>query len=142
MSVLSASLICREDINKYLKEALESGENAAAKLEKTLPHAVDGAIRKTIEDRIRDLDERKKAIQKGFIPVSLSYFARPDITSISRREDVENAIKTMPSEVKEVWEKADSAANFNSFTIVDAGDCGRFLIGKAGDKHFYIAGWL
>lgn len=142
MSVLSASLICQEDIGKYLKEALQSGEHTAARLEKTLPHAVDGAIRKTIEDRIRDVDERKKAIQEGFIPISLGYFARPDITSKSRQEDVENAIKTMPAEVEEVWKKAEATGNFNSFTIVDAGGGGRFLIGKAGDKHFYIAGWL
>jgi creatinine amidohydrolase/Fe(II)-dependent formamide hydrolase-like protein len=142
MSDLSALLICREDIDNYLKEALESGESAADKLEKTLPHAVDGAIRKTIEDRIRDVSERRKAIQKGFIPISLSYFARPDTTSKSQQEDMENAVNNMPSEVKEVWEKAKTAADFSSFTIVDAGDCGRFLIGKAGDKHFYIAGWV
>lgn len=142
MSDLSASLICREDMDKYLKEEFESGENAADKLEKTLPHAVDDTIRKTIEDRIRDVNERKKAIQKGFIPVSLSYFARPDITSKSRQEDVENAIKTIPAEVEEVWKKAEATGSFNSFTIVDAGDYGRFLIGKAGDKHFYIAGWV
>jgi hypothetical protein len=138
----STSLICREDIDGYLKETLDSGADTAARLERTLPHAVDAAIRKTIEDRIRDVGNRQSAIKDGFIPVVLSYFARPDITSKSSRQDVESAIGTMPAEAGEVWKKAEAKGYFDSFTIVDAGNSGHFLIGKAGDKHFYIAGWL
>jgi hypothetical protein len=135
------SVICREDMDSYLQEVLENGADVMVRLEKSLPYAVDGAIRKTIEDRIRDIEERKKALQGGFVPISLGYFARPDVTSKSREQDTKKAIDSMPEKAREVWKKAEAAGIFRSFTIIAAGSGGHFLIGKAGDKHFFITGW-
>jgi hypothetical protein len=138
----STSLVCREDIDSYLQELLENEANITARQNKSLAHVVDGAIRKTIEKRIADSKECKRALEEGFVPVGLGYFARPDITSKCQKQDEENVLKSMPAEVKEAWKKAEATGIFKSFYVLAARSGGSLLVGKAGDKHFFITGWL
>ena len=138
----STSLVCREDIDGYLQELLENEANIIARQNKNLPHAVDGAIRKTIEKRLVDSKECQRALEEGFVPIGLGYFARPDITSKCRKQDEEAALKSMPEEVKEVWKKAEATGIFKSLYVFAARSGGSLLVGKAGDKYFFITGWL
>jgi len=129
-------------MDRYLQELLENDSDVTDRLKKSLSYASDGAIRKTIEKRIENSKECKRALQEGFVPIGLGYFARPDITSKCQKQDEESTLKSIPEEAKEVWKKVKATGIFKSFYVIVAGSGGHFLVGKAGDKHFFITGWL
>lgn len=137
----STSLVCREDIDRYLRELLDNEADITARQNKSLLHVVDDAIRKTIEKRLADSKECQRALEEGYMPIGLGYFARPDITSQCQKQDEENVLQSMPEDVKGVWKKAEATDIFKSFYVFAARSGGSLLVGKAGDKYFFIAGW-
>jgi hypothetical protein len=137
----STSLVCREDIDIYLQELLENEATITARQNKSLPHAADNAIRNTIEKRLADSKECQRALEEGYMPIGLGYFARPDITSQCQKQDEENVSKSMPEDVKGVWKKVEATGIFKSFYVFSARSGGYLLAGKAGDKYFFITGW-
>jgi len=135
------SLVKQEAIQSLIDELLSSEEEITADLTRIIPYVTNEKMKLSMERRLEKGKKCLEALRAGFVPVDAGYFLRTDTKSRWGKSTVKAVLKSMPEDVKEVWEKVKAKGVFDSFSVVSSGG-DPMLVGNTGGKHFFIAGWL
>lgn len=134
-------LVKKGDLNQVLATLLLKEKEIIEQVKILLPHVTMEGIKSSLERKLAKSENCVVALEQGYVPVD-GWFTRVDTKQRWGKRRVEEALKTMPEEVKEAWQKADALGAFESFSITggDGGD--PMFVGNAGGKHFLIAAWV
>jgi hypothetical protein len=139
--VETGKLVHQGDMEAAIAEMIAKEQAIIEDLDKVIPVAETESIRKGLTTRLSKSVALVKALQSGFIPVDSGWFVRTDTRSKWDKQEVEEAMKSMPDEVKEAWERIKELNIFQSYSVSTAGS-DPILVGNAGGKHFLIAAWI
>lgn len=137
----SALLVPKAEIEKYVGELLKEEESVVDDLRRILPHVKNETLHKSLERRLQQGQECLKALQEGFVPLDTGHFTRVDVKDKWSKKWVKETLDLMPDEVKETWKKVEEKGIFKTFAVTTSGG-DPILVGRAGKKNFFIAGWI
>lgn len=137
----TALLVSKDEIQALITKVTENETEIVKDLETILPFVKNEKMKASFQKRLARGKEGLRALSEGFVPVDPGFFTRTDTRDKWNKRDVKAVLDSMPPEVKEVWEKAEKKGIFKSFSVTTGGG-DPILVGNAGGRHFFIAGWL
>lgn len=138
----TALLIRKEDLQSYLEAQLKDEQEIVNDLGQIIPFIKNEALRKSLVKRQTEGLEYLVGLKAGYVPVMGARFGKTDTKAKWQKRWVDQSLASMPTEVKEVWEKVKAQGLFDSFSVTIYGGGDPLLVGNIGRKHFFIAGWL
>lgn len=136
----TTTLVKQSDVAALAAQLLTAELGVVQDIEAVLPYITTQTVRGPLERRLARGKECVEVLRAGFVPVNTGWFMRTDTTSKWNKAEVTAILKSMPDDVKEVWERVKDLKIFKSFSVSHRG-ADPMLVGNAGGKHFFIAGW-
>lgn len=126
----------------YLQEVIEKERAVIEDVKKVLPFLKEGNIIAYLSKKLAGAEARLVALEAGFMPVEAGWLLNPDSKSKWDKDRIKTALKAMPDEVKEAWDKVKETGVFQSYGISGMRGADPVLVGRIRGTSFWIASWL
>lgn len=140
----STRLVHTGELQKVVGELLAKELAIVDCISKILPQVTVLEIKKDLQKKLDTAFAHIAPLQAGYIPVDNVWFDNVETKSKWRKKMVEQAVKTMPKEVHEAWDRAKELGIFETYGVTGSRGGDPILMGRAkGSKTtFFIASWL
>ena len=140
---MESKLVKTGDLGNYIEELKSKNSQIVEDCVKMLPYIKSVTIKSSMEKQKDKATQLLTALEKGYIPVQDTWgFHKTDTKSKWSRKAVNDTLKSMPQEIRDVWEKVKLEGFFDSFSVSVSGGGDPLLVGNKGKSRYLIGAWL
>lgn len=140
---MDTKLIKVGELSTFIGSQLAKQREIMGDCQRILPFVHDATMKASITKKMAEAKDMIEALERGYVPVQDTWgFHRVETKSKWSAKAVKDTLRTMPEEVKAVWDKVKADGFFDSFSVTVRGGGDPLLVGNKGKHRFLIGAWL